>query len=57
MIGIMMSAMSVMVVWSECLFFVKSPVLSVFGVFVNLAKASYSYHSIEVFNTKLMLVN
>ena len=48
LLGITMSVMSVMVVWSECLFFVKSPVLSVFGVFVNLAKTSYSYHAIEV---------
>ncbi|ESO12929.1 hypothetical protein HELRODRAFT_105627 [Helobdella robusta] len=45
--AILMAVMSFMVVWSECLFFVKSPVLSLFAQFVDLAERSYGYHAIE----------
>ena len=43
-----MVLLSVMVVWSECLFFVKSPVLSLFALFVDLARKNYDYLMIEV---------
>jgi len=43
-----MAVLSAMVVWSECLFFVHSPPLSLFAVLVNAAKASYNYRTIEV---------
>ena len=43
-----LALMSVIVVWSELTFFNAEPVLSLFAIFVNLAKASYDYVSIEV---------
>ena len=46
--AIMMAVLSAMVVWSECLFFVRSPTLSLFAVLVNAAKTSYNYRAIEV---------
>lgn len=36
------------VVWSEVTFFNKSPVLSLFAQFLNLAKRNYDYFTIEV---------
>ena len=47
-LAVLFTIFSFMVVWSECLFFVKSPVLSVFAVFINLAKENYDYVYIEV---------
>ena len=41
---------SVLVVWSELTFFNAEPVLSLFAIFVNLAKEYYDYLSIEVYN-------
>ena len=46
--AVILTIVSFMVVWSECLFFVKDPVLSVFAVFINLAKENYDYVFIEV---------
>ncbi|KAJ8667074.1 hypothetical protein QAD02_008736 [Eretmocerus hayati] len=43
--------LSVAVVWSEVTFFNKSPVLSVFARFVNVAKANYDYFTIELLST------
>jgi len=40
--------LSVAVVWSEVTFFNKSPVLSLFAQFLNLAKRNYDYFTIEV---------
>jgi len=40
--------LSVAVVWSEVTFFNKSPVLSLFARFLNLAKRNYDYFTIEV---------
>ncbi|KAJ8305917.1 hypothetical protein KUTeg_016462 [Tegillarca granosa] len=48
-LAVMLTIFSFMVVWSECLFFVKSPVLSLFAVFLNLAKMNYDYVYIEQF--------
>lgn len=42
--------LSAMVVWSELTFFNKSPVLSLFAVFLNLARDTYDYFTIEVPN-------
>ena len=40
--------MSAAVVWSEALFFKKSPVLSVFALLISTAKDHRNYMSIEV---------
>ncbi len=47
-LAVVLALYTFMVVWSECLFFVKEPVLSLFAVFINLAKTNYDYFSIEV---------
>merc|ERR1719322_1030935 len=39
--------LSCMIVWSEVTFFSIHPPLSLFAVFVNLAKSSYSYFALE----------
>lgn len=46
-VAILLTIVSFMVVWSECLFFIKDPVLSIFAVFINLAKENYDYAYIE----------
>jgi len=51
-----MGVLSAMVVWSECLFFVRSPTLSLFAVLINVAKTNYNYHAIEV-NILTALIN
>lgn len=45
---VVLGIFSFMVVWSECLFFIKSPVLSLFAVFLNAAKHNYDYVYIEL---------
>ncbi|XP_060552917.1 G-protein coupled receptor-associated protein LMBRD2-like [Ruditapes philippinarum] len=47
-LAVILTIVSFMVVWSECLFFIKSPVLSIFAVFINLAKENYDYVYIEL---------
>ena len=47
-LAVVLTIFSFMVVWSECLFFIKDPVLSIFAVFINLAKENYDYVYIEV---------
>ena len=47
-VAVLLTVVSFMVVWSECLFFIKEPVLSIFAVFINLAKENYDYAYIEV---------
>jgi len=43
-----MAVVTVMVVWSECVFFIKSPVLSLFAIFLNVATTRvYNYIAIE----------
>nr|CAG4645417.1 EOG090X03B7 [Lynceus sp. MCZ IZ 141354] len=42
-----LALVSALVVWSELTFFTMNPVLSLFAVFVNLAKQNYDYVSIE----------
>lgn len=46
--AVVFTVISFMVVWSECLFFIKEPVLSIFAVFINLAKENYDYVYIEL---------
>jgi hypothetical protein len=43
--------MSLFVVWSEATFFSKSPTLSLFAIFVNLAKKNYNYFALEAIST------
>ena len=40
--------LSIVVVWSECLFFIVEPVLSIFALFVQLAADDQNYFAIEV---------
>lgn len=40
--------LSISVVWSEVTFFNKTPVLSIFAIFVNLASSHFDYFTIEV---------
>ncbi|KAK7100923.1 G-protein coupled receptor-associated protein LMBRD2-like [Littorina saxatilis] len=47
-ISVVLMVLSFMVVWSECLFFIKSPVLSLFAVFINLARDNHDYAYIEL---------
>lgn len=47
-LSLVLMVLSFMVVWSECLFFIKSPVLSLFAVFINLARLNYDYAYIEL---------
>lgn len=46
--GVILAVVTFMVVWSECLFFVKDPILSLFAVFINAAKHNYDYVFIEL---------
>ena len=47
-VTVILAIFSFMVVWSECLFFVKSPTLSLFAVFLNVAQKNYDYVYIEL---------
>lgn len=47
-LAMILALLSVLVVWSELTFFNAQPVLSIFAIFVNLAKEYYDYLSIEV---------
>lgn len=47
-VAVFLTVLSAMVVWSECTFFNKSPVLSLFAIFINLAKDNYNFVFIEV---------
>ncbi|CAI9728580.1 Hypothetical predicted protein [Octopus vulgaris] len=47
-VAICLAVMSFMVVWSECLFFIKKPVLSLFAVSINLANQNHDYVYIEL---------
>lgn len=48
MLALLLSLLSVAVVWSECTFFSTHPVLSLFAVFIQLAESDYNYLYIEV---------
>lgn len=46
--------LSIAVVWSEVTFFNKSPVLSLFAQFLNLARENYDYFTIELLSTLII---
>merc|ERR1719427_216092 len=46
--SILLMILTVLVIWSECTFFNDHPVLSLFAVFINLAKSGYHYFYIEL---------
>ncbi|MEQ2286979.1 LMBR1 domain-containing protein 2-B, partial [Ameca splendens] len=48
LLAVLLSLLSVAVVWSECTFFSAHPVLSLFAVFVLKAEQHYNYISIEM---------
>lgn len=50
-LAILAGLLSAAVVWSEVSFFNKEPVLSLFAIFVNVAREKYDYLSIEVIST------
>ncbi|XP_012535591.1 LMBR1 domain-containing protein 2 homolog isoform X2 [Monomorium pharaonis] len=53
-VAICAGCLSVAVVWSEVTFFNKSPVLSLFAQFHNLAKRNYDYCTIEILSTLII---
>ncbi|XP_064088689.1 LMBR1 domain-containing protein 2 homolog [Macrobrachium nipponense] len=53
-LAVISALVSVVVVWSELTFFSTSPTLSLFAVFVNLAKANYDYFTIEIISSLSM---
>uniref|UniRef100_A0A8C7VAF4 LMBR1 domain containing 2a n=1 Tax=Oncorhynchus mykiss TaxID=8022 RepID=A0A8C7VAF4_ONCMY len=48
MLALLLSLLSVAVVWSECTFFSTHPVLSLFAIFIQLAESDYNYLYIEM---------
>ncbi|XP_041756132.1 G-protein coupled receptor-associated protein LMBRD2B [Coregonus clupeaformis] len=48
LLSLLLSLLSVAVVWSECTFFSTQPVLSLFAVFIQLAEKDYNYLYIEM---------
>ncbi|ESO94505.1 hypothetical protein LOTGIDRAFT_189226 [Lottia gigantea] len=46
-LSVILMVLSFMVVWSECLFFIKDPILSIFAVFIDSAQRNYDYVYIE----------
>ncbi|GAB1603134.1 LMBR1 domain-containing protein 2-like [Argonauta hians] len=43
-----LALMSFLIVWSECLFFIEKPVLSMFAVSINIASKNHDYVYIEL---------
>ncbi|XP_066584136.1 LMBR1 domain-containing protein 2 homolog [Prorops nasuta] len=52
--AILTGCLSIAVVWSEVTFFNKSPVLSLFAQFLNIARKKYDYFTIEVLSTLII---
>uniref|UniRef100_A0A8C7C957 LMBR1 domain containing 2a n=1 Tax=Oncorhynchus kisutch TaxID=8019 RepID=A0A8C7C957_ONCKI len=48
LLALLLSLLSVAVVWSECTFFSTHPVLSLFAIFIQLAESDYNYLYIEM---------
>ncbi|XP_043968324.1 G-protein coupled receptor-associated protein LMBRD2B-like isoform X1 [Gambusia affinis] len=48
LLAVLLSLLSVAVVWSECTFFSAQPILSLFAVFVQKAEQHYNYILIEM---------
>ncbi len=55
-VSVCLCIFSIMVVWSEVLFFVPQPTLSLFAIFINLAKNNYEYFYIEVRQQDILLL-
>ncbi|XP_050588489.1 LMBR1 domain-containing protein 2 homolog [Bombus affinis] len=53
-IAVCTGCLSIAVVWSEVTFFNKTPVLSLFAQFLNLAKENYDYFTIEVLSMMII---
>ncbi|XP_046387555.1 LMBR1 domain-containing protein 2 homolog [Ischnura elegans] len=51
LLAIIAGLLSAAVVWSEVTFFNKDPPLSLFAIFLNVAKEEYDYLSIEIIST------
>ncbi|XP_014215118.1 LMBR1 domain-containing protein 2 homolog isoform X2 [Copidosoma floridanum] len=51
MLAIVAGVLSLAVVWSEVTFFNKSPKLSIFAQFVDIARDNYDYFTIEILST------
>lgn len=51
--GVILAVVIFMVVWLECLFFVKAFILFLFVVFINVVKYNYDYVFIEVLKDKV----
>ncbi|XP_071453470.1 LMBR1 domain-containing protein 2 homolog [Hetaerina americana] len=51
LLAIIAGLLSAAVVWSEVTFFNKDPPLSLFAIFLNIAREEYDYLSIEVIST------
>lgn len=47
-LGIVLAVFSIAVVWSEMTFFIRQPIVSLFGIFHRVAEKSYNYVGIEV---------
>ncbi|XP_036835253.1 G-protein coupled receptor-associated protein LMBRD2a isoform X3 [Oncorhynchus mykiss] len=55
MLALLLSLLSVAVVWSECTFFSTHPVLSLFAIFIQLAESDYNYLYIEIMGSMRLL--
>lgn len=48
LLAVTLAVFSVMVIWSECVFFIASPVLSIFALFIGVAGSHFAYTTIQV---------
>ncbi|KAG2466137.1 LMBD2 protein, partial [Polypterus senegalus] len=54
-LAVLLSLLSVAVVWSECTFFSTHPVLSLFAVLIQVAERTYNYLYIEIMGSMRVL--
>ncbi|XP_064487050.1 G-protein coupled receptor-associated protein LMBRD2B-like [Ornithodoros turicata] len=47
-LGVLLTVLSIAVVWSEMTFFIRTPIVSLFGIFHRTAEKNYNYVGIEV---------
>ena len=48
-VSVLFGILSILVVWSECTFWVKKPTLSIFALIVRNASETHNYFNLEVF--------
>ena len=48
-VSVLFGILSILVVWSECTFWVKKPTLSIFALIVQNASKTHNYFNLEVF--------